>query len=39
MEISFPFKMATPANFILKLGTSDTVEEVTCCTIFDADRL
>jgi len=31
--------MVTPENFILKLGTRDYVDEVTCYTIFDADRL
>jgi len=39
MENSTPCKMVTPENFILKLGTRDVVEEITYCTIFDADRL
>ena len=36
MENSTPCKMATPENFILKLGTHDYVE-VTYYTIFDVD--
>ena len=39
MENSTPCKMATPENFILKLGTRDYIEEATCYTIFDVDRL
>jgi len=39
MEISTPFKIVTPENFTLKLGTRDYVEEVTYYAIFDADRL
>jgi len=29
MKNSTPYKMVTPENFILKLGTRDYVEEVT----------
>ena len=36
MENSTPCKMVTPDNFIIKVGTRDDVEEVTCYTIFDA---
>ena len=39
MENSTPYKMVTPENFILKLGTRDDVEEFIYYTIFDADRL
>ena len=39
MENLTPCKMATPENFILKLGTRDYVDEVTYYTIFDVDRL
>ena len=39
MENLNPYKMVTPENFILKLGTRDDVEEITYYTIFDADRL
>jgi len=38
MENSFPCKIVTPENFILKLGALDYVEDVTYCTIFDVDR-
>ena len=39
MESSTPYKIVTPENFILKLGTRDYVDEVIYRTIFDADRL
>jgi len=39
MEISTPFKIVTPKNFILKLDTRDHVQAVTYYTIFDGDRL
>ena len=38
MENLTPCKIVTPANFILKLGTRDYVENVTYYTIFDVDR-
>ena len=39
MENSTPCKIATPENFILKLGACDDVKEFTYYTIFDADHL
>jgi len=38
MENSTPCKIATPENFILKLGARDYAEDVTYYTIFDVDR-
>jgi len=39
MENSTPYKMVTPENFILKLGTCDDVDKDTYYTIFDVDRV
>ena len=39
MENSTRCKTVTPENFIVKLGTSDYVENVTYYTIFDVDRI
>jgi len=38
MENSTPCKIVIPENFILKLGTSNRVEDVTYYTMFDVDR-
>jgi len=38
MENSTPCIIATPENFILKLGTRDYVEDITYYKIFDVDR-
>ena len=38
MENSTPCKIVTAKNFILKLGASDYVQDVTYYAIFDVDR-
>jgi len=39
MENSTPFKLVTPKNFILKLGTRVYVENITYYTNFHVHRL
>jgi len=38
MESSTPYKIVTPENFTLKLGTRDYVDKIIYYIIFNVDR-